>query len=263
MHASSVGGMMSKDKPDLPAGGSERIVTGIDGLDKILGGGFPKSRTILLAGGPGCGKTILSTQFLCNGARLYSETGVYVTLGETPRGIVQNLSSFDFKINELVMQRKLAFIDLSISGALRRQAEAGKKIDFAVLKDLIRPVVEELGAKRLVIDPITAMGINRDLPEIRERLTEFATFASDFGCTTLLVSETPIDQNIISVFGVEEFVVDGVIVLHNMRRGGTRVRGVEIVKMRGTDHGAHIYPVQFSRQGLLVFPEERVHGDDS
>ncbi len=253
---------MSKDELSSPEGRSDRIVTGIDGLDKILGGGFPKGRTILLAGGPGCGKTILSTQFLCNGARLYDETGVYVTFGETPRGIVQNLSSFDFKINELILQKKMAFIDLSISGVLRRQAEAGKTIDFAVLKDLIRPVIEELSAKRLVIDPITAMGINRDLPEIRARLTEFATFASDFGCTTLLVSETPIDQNIVSVFGVEEFVVDGVIVLHNMRRGGTRVRGVEIVKMRGTNHGAHIYPVQFGGSGILVFPEERIHGDE-
>lgn len=253
---------MSNDILDFSNNKSNRILTGIEGLDKILNGGFPRGRTILLAGGAGCGKTVFSAQYISNGVKLYDEPGIYVTLGETPKNILNNLSFFDFKITNLVAQKKMAFIDISISGSIRRTADSGEKIDFGILKDMIRPLVDELGAKRLVIDPITAMAINRDDSEIRDRLMEFTLFGTDFGCTTILVSEIPIDQNIVSVFGVEEFVVDGVVILHNMRKGGTRVRGIEIIKMRGTNHGAQIYPIKFDNTGLTVFPDENIMGDE-
>src|SRR5207244_13565004 len=40
----------------------DRTPTGIPGLDEILSGGFPRGRVILLVGGPGTGKTILTSQ---------------------------------------------------------------------------------------------------------------------------------------------------------------------------------------------------------
>ena len=61
---------MSEDALDFSNSSSQRILTDIDGLDKILNGGFPKGRTILLAGGPGCGKAIFSIQFITKGAQL-------------------------------------------------------------------------------------------------------------------------------------------------------------------------------------------------
>ena len=46
-----------------------KVSTGIKGLDEITGGGLPAGRTTLLCGGPGCGKTLLATSFLVQGAR--------------------------------------------------------------------------------------------------------------------------------------------------------------------------------------------------
>jgi len=43
---------------------SDRVASGIDGLDELLGGGFPRGGLIILAGNPGVGKTIFSAQFL-------------------------------------------------------------------------------------------------------------------------------------------------------------------------------------------------------
>jgi circadian clock protein KaiC len=45
-----------------------RVPTGIDGLDPLIEGGFPRGSLVLLAGNPGTGKTIFSMQFLYNGA---------------------------------------------------------------------------------------------------------------------------------------------------------------------------------------------------
>jgi circadian clock protein KaiC len=51
--------------------------TGINGLDEVTLGGIPKGRPTLVCGGPGCGKTLLSMEFLINGATKYNEPGVY------------------------------------------------------------------------------------------------------------------------------------------------------------------------------------------
>src|SRR5690242_17761452 len=56
--------------------------TGIEGLDYVLLGGFPRNHVYLLQGDPGVGKTTLGLQFLLEGAR-HGERGLYITLSET------------------------------------------------------------------------------------------------------------------------------------------------------------------------------------
>ena len=52
--------------------------TGIPGMDEITGGGLPKGRPTLVAGGAGCGKTLFAMEFLVNGAMQYDEPAVFV-----------------------------------------------------------------------------------------------------------------------------------------------------------------------------------------
>ena len=66
-------------------GGSEssqtgRIMTSIEGLDKMLKGGLLPGRNVLLSGPCGSGKTTIAMQFVCNGAILHNEKSLYVTL---------------------------------------------------------------------------------------------------------------------------------------------------------------------------------------
>src|SRR5579872_1446599 len=63
---------------------SERISTGISGLDDILGGGLDADQIYLVEGQPGTGKTTLALQYLLEGIR-HGETGLYVTLSESER----------------------------------------------------------------------------------------------------------------------------------------------------------------------------------
>src|SRR3954453_14544093 len=59
-----------------------RASTGVEGLDFVLGGGFPRNRPHLLEGNPGSGKTTIALQFLMAGAER-GEVGIYVSLAET------------------------------------------------------------------------------------------------------------------------------------------------------------------------------------
>ncbi|HEX4920451.1 MAG TPA: ATPase domain-containing protein, partial [Candidatus Bathyarchaeia archaeon] len=80
--------------------GSSRIPTGIPGLDKLLTGGLPRNRTILLSGGPGTGKTILSSQYLVNGILDYEEPGVYVSLDENKEHVYEEMLDFGWDFQE-------------------------------------------------------------------------------------------------------------------------------------------------------------------
>ena len=84
-----------------------RCRSGITGLDEILQGGIPRGGCILVAGGPGSGKTILSTQFLLKGIQKFDEPGLLVTFDETPDSIRKNMLSFGWDLAELEETKKL------------------------------------------------------------------------------------------------------------------------------------------------------------
>src|SRR2546422_8539074 len=90
----------------------DRVPTGVKGLDELLGGGFPEGRCILVVGSPGSGKTTFAMQYLYYGA-LRGETGLYITLDERPEHVKQNLSSFNWGLDDLEKKGKLLVMDAS------------------------------------------------------------------------------------------------------------------------------------------------------
>ncbi len=88
-----------------------RVKTGIPGLDKMLNGGLPKGRTILLSGPAGAGKTTLATQFIYKGVLDYGDPGIYVTFDENPKTVRQNFASYGWRIQSLEKENLLALVD--------------------------------------------------------------------------------------------------------------------------------------------------------
>src|SRR3989304_8144365 len=82
--------------------------TGIQGLDEITGGGLPRGRPTLICGGPGCGKTILSMEFLMNGARQFGEPGVFLSFEETVEDLTLNFASLGFDPRPLAARKRLS-----------------------------------------------------------------------------------------------------------------------------------------------------------
>ena len=92
-------------------GGLEKLPTGIAGFDKLLDGGVPKGRAMLITGTTGTGKTVFLNEFLYRGITQLNENGVYVTFEETPKDIIKNVRSFGWKYISLIKKKKLAFVD--------------------------------------------------------------------------------------------------------------------------------------------------------
>src|SRR6478735_32460 len=79
---------------------ANRIRTGIDGLDNILGGGLPIHRLYLVEGNPGSGKTTLALQFLLEGVR-QGEKCLYVTLSETREELEAGAQSHGWSLDSI------------------------------------------------------------------------------------------------------------------------------------------------------------------
>ena len=84
--------------------------TGIQGLDEITGGGFPRGRPTLICGSAGAGKTLLAMEFLVRGATEYNEPGVFMAFEETAPELTQNVRSLGFDLDELATKRSWSSI---------------------------------------------------------------------------------------------------------------------------------------------------------
>src|SRR5476649_1324358 len=121
--------------------------TGIAGFDDITGGGLPHSRTTLLLGGPGSGKTILSLQFLVHGARHCGEPGVFVAFEESSKRIAANAASFGWNLDEL-RRKKLHFMDAQPMSDLVQSAN----FDLGGMLAMLEAQTKSMGARRIVFD---------------------------------------------------------------------------------------------------------------
>jgi circadian clock protein KaiC len=81
------------------------------------------------------------------------------------------------------------------------------------------------------------------------------------GVTSILVSEMQEGMNKFGKYGVEEYVVDGVIVLHYMGVGTQSNRTLHIRKMRATKHSEDLHPLEITEHGVVVHKIEEEYNE--
>ena len=245
---------MPPAKSEAPADG-DRCATGVEGLDSILSGGIPRGNTVLVTGSVGTGKTSLSVEFLLHGAR-GGENSLYVSVTESSEKLIQNLVRYDYFEPRLVKEGRLIFIDLPlIYHRLGLEKAEFDTQDVAILIKVIVDLVREMRTKRLVIDSVTSVCYRLKDPEkIRQFILDLGTALSGLGCTTLLVSEISPTADRYSLFGVEEAIADGIVIMSNYERRGDLLRTLQVVKMRGTTHSRAKYVLDLTPVGVLLVP---------
>ncbi|MCU0862129.1 MAG: hypothetical protein MUE65_07410 [Methanomassiliicoccales archaeon] len=201
-----------------------RCVTGVEGLDNILGGGIPTSSIVLVAGACGTGKTSLGLEFLVRGV-MAGEPGLLITTVEGPDKLLSNVPRFIL---------------------------SGSDLDEAAIKKLVAALAKQIAAhriKRLVIDTIDTV-----LTEIKDDaldallLGELSEVLFKNECTALLVSSSEKCERI------EGRVADGIVMMGNLERKGDLLRTMQVVKMKGTSHSRSKYVVDLTDAGVLVTP---------
>ena len=224
---------------------SERISTGNKELDQLLDGGFLRNSTILLAGNPGAGKTILSSNVIYDGALNSDEPGVYASLAETRERLIQDMNKFDIDFEPMIRRNKIEVLDLSI----------GSETEVLSALNQVFEAITTLRARRLVVDSITAMTMGLETEfEKRHLVRLLYRLILKTGCTTVTITDIPWNTNRISE-SIEEFLADGIILMeHYYNPSGDLTRQLRITKMRGTNHSkkTHNYTIDDKGLGIQV-----------
>ena len=233
--------------------GTERVKTGIPGLDGLVQGGFRKGGIITVTGDSGCGKTTFGIQFLYMGATQYDEPGLYVTFEEEKGAVCESMKGYGWDLKKLESEGKLIFLEYQPQEVER----------FTTEEAFIRDEMEEKGVKRMVVDSMTSLALLYDTEKRRrQELLRIIGKLRKWNCTTLLLSESAPEMStpdsLRTRFGIEA-LADGLIYLYNIRKGNTRIRALEVIKLRGTAFEQKICPVRFRPNGIVVYPSEQVY----
>jgi KaiC/GvpD/RAD55 family RecA-like ATPase len=247
----------------------DRVKTGIKGLDELIEGGLPRGYSFLLLGGPGTGKTTFGVQYLYKGVMEYGENGIYVTFDEPPYSIATNSQRYGWNLGGVEKQGKFGFVDVSpikrqttgtfVPAALQQSFLGAAKFNIDDVVKVISDVKQKVGAKRCVIDSISALMLQyKDDFEIRQQTLRLIKVLTEMDLTTIMLAENPEDRQDMTRFGAEAFLAQGVIVLHMYRVEESNVKALEVRKMRGAKHTERLCPYRITAEGIEVYPEETV-----
>ena len=198
--------------------------TGISGLDELLNGGIPRGNIILVAGTPGAGKTTMAAKFIYEGLKR-GEPGVYLSFLESKADFLKFMKLLGMDFEPYLRNGTFRFIE----GLQSTTFEAARENLIEFLETVAR-----IGAKRVVIDSITAITQMTTLRGARELVKNALVLGlRPYEVTGLIVAELPIGYEIVG-YGLEEFIFDGVIILKSEFRNGILRRTLQVRKMRGT-----------------------------
>lgn len=227
---------------------SRRCVTGIEGLDRIIGGGLPVGGAILVAGICGSGKSSLGIEFLVRGA-LAGQKGVLISTVHSAEKLMLSVPPLDFFDKKIMESGALKAIGV---GEIMKFA----KVEHSLIDNegamqmlvSIKTLITNGSVKRLVIDSTTPLLMEMEPSAGREFLKGLANLLYELKCTGLLISETTQSD------GFEMVVADGIITLGNFERRGDIIRIIQIVKMAGAAHSRSRYVTDTTSLGLLLTP---------
>jgi circadian clock protein KaiC len=230
--------------------GIDKCLTGIRGLDEITEGGLPRGRPTLICGAAGCGKTLMSLEFIVRGARDLGEPGVFVAFEETEKDLGDNISSLGFDLPALIRAKKVAVDHVYIE---RKEIEETGEYDLEGLFVRLNCMIDSIGAKRVVLDSLEALFAG--LPNeaiLRSELRRLFRWLKEKGVTAIITAEQ--GEKTLTRHGLEEYVSDCVIFIDNRVHNQVSTRRIRIIKYRGSSHGTNEYPALIDEEGFSVLP---------
>lgn len=224
----------------------------------MLRGGIPEGSILLLCGGPGVGKTILSLQYMMAAVRR-GEPCVYMSLEESMDKKIMNAAAFGWDVNEAIDDGKVEVMDIFMiphSQGIVEPIDRNKgKLQLSIEMEIERSI-KKIGAKHLIIDPLTSILVHEQRSG-RKRFIIGQLFDTvrNLDCSAVITAEGIPKE---SDFYMEQFLADGVILLLKDIMDYKLVKTLRVDKMRGIDFDEQPRRYVISNRGFQVFNKEPV-----
>jgi len=218
---------------------SERISSGIERLDAMLGGrGFFRGGSVLVTGSPGTGKTSVAA-FFAQAAVRRGERALFFAFEESPNQIIRNLHSIGLQLGPLVKRGLLRF-------------HAARPTLYGLEMHLVT-MFKEINAFQpavVIVDPMTSLLAAGSESETRAMVTRLIDFLKSRQTTTLFTSLVhgggSLQQSEVAISSL----MDSWLLLQNIESDGERNRGLYVLKSRGMEHSNQIREFVISGKGI-------------
>jgi len=228
-------------------GTSMKVSTGIPSLDKMFRGtpGYTSGSTVLASGTAGTGKTSLAAAFALASCKR-GERCLFLSYEESAGQLTQNMSSIGFHLEPMIKKGLLKIVST-------RPSFFGLEMHLLDLYNLIA----EFKPKTVVIDPLTSLIGEGDQREIRSMITRMIDLLKSNGITSFFTSlvSSAAQNDTSGEIGVSS-LIDTWIVVRELEEDVSkkRIRGLFIVKSRGTGHDSDVHKLILSDDGIKLVP---------
>ena len=235
-----------------------RVSTGVAGLDDMLGGGMPEEGILLVSGGPGTGKTIMSLQYIVS-AVSRGEPCVYISLEESMKKKIEYAKAFGWDLQKAIDDDMLDVLDLYMipqsQGYVELYERVRGKIQFTLEKE-IESLVKRIDAKHVLLDPLTSILVHEQRSgKKRFIIGQLFDQIRRLACSAVITTEGLPREN---EFYMENFLADSVIRLQREVIDFKLIKTLMIDKVRGIDFDDQPRRYVITSRGLQVFNAEPV-----
>ncbi|MEW6555480.1 MAG: ATPase domain-containing protein [Actinomycetota bacterium] len=223
---------------------AERASTGNEQLDQMMEGGPLRGSVTLVIGAPGTGKTCLGLEFIAKGVDM-GEPGLIVTFEHFPKKLLRDALALGFDLQEMERDGMLRILFTSPEIFFEQAQTPGGLLDT---------MVQELGARRILIDSISHLErLARDPVKLREVAFTFVNALLRHGLTAIVTQEDPdITGDITAAqYGIS-YLVDAVVILRYVELDSSVSRAILVLKQRASSHDKSIREFRVTDRGILV-----------
>ena len=236
----------------------DKMKTGINGLDNMLNGGIPIGNQVIVAGGPGAGKTLLCFEVAYKNAKA-GIPSIFISFEEDSKYLLNNVKEafFDFSDIDKLIADKTLVIGGRDPGMIIENSNTSDKYTFGKVMSEIEKLIVDNKSKFVVIDSISLLGLllENDL-DYRRSMVTLSSNLKKLGVTAFLIIELAISDRDHMRYTPEFFIFDGILTLYMQGENDKRALNLEIFKMRGTNHSRSVSPYEITSGGMRVFTIE-------
>lgn len=244
----------------------EYLPTRVSSFDKLVDvRGLERGSIILLSGGCGSGKTIFGMQTAYQAA-MNGEKVVHFTFDDNPERVKKHVyNSFGWDVKKLedegrFWMQKVNPYDISRSiESIVKERDIEEVLEGAKTAHATSEVNMPFHPDRVIIDSLSALSVAfTNQLKYRAYINVLFDSLRSYNSVNFVVTESEQEPNVYSRSGIEEFLVDGVVVFYYIRRESVRTRAMEVLKLRYSDHLKKLVPFKITPKGIEIYMEEQV-----